>query len=152
MSTINIQSLTELRAAKTADLVAFYNHHADKPVKKFATRATAEKRVAALCKEMTGPLPEVFEPKKKAASKKTTAKKTSAKKDDTGSVGKRSQYAGKKIHAKVKVNPRRTGTHGFRSMAIILENDGLTYEQYIEKGGRNNDLRWDIEHDNVRCS
>lgn len=34
--------------AKTSELVAFYNANTDKPVKKFADRATAEKRVAAL--------------------------------------------------------------------------------------------------------
>lgn len=34
--------------AKTKELVDFYNEHAEKPVKRFATRAAAEKRVLAL--------------------------------------------------------------------------------------------------------
>lgn len=34
--------------AKTAELVAFYNEHAAKPVTKFADRKTAERRVSAL--------------------------------------------------------------------------------------------------------
>lgn len=38
----------EIRNAKTADLIAFYNAKAEKPVKKFADRATAEKRCVAL--------------------------------------------------------------------------------------------------------
>lgn len=38
----------DITTAKTAELVAFFNAHAEKPVKKFADRATAEKRVAAL--------------------------------------------------------------------------------------------------------
>lgn len=40
-----MKSVADIQAAKTAELVAFYNeHNADKPVKKFADRATAEKR------------------------------------------------------------------------------------------------------------
>ena len=40
-----MKSVADIQAAKTADLVAFYNSHNDeKPVKKFADRATAEKR------------------------------------------------------------------------------------------------------------
>lgn len=38
----------EISTAKTAELLAFYNEHAAKPVAKFADRKTAEKRVAAL--------------------------------------------------------------------------------------------------------
>lgn len=53
------------------------------------------------------------------------------------------------IHPKVTENPRRAGTHGFNSMKIILKNPGLTYEQFIERGGRPQDLRWDIDKGNV---
>lgn len=49
------------------------------------------------------------------------------------------------IHPKVTENPRRAGSHGFNSMKIVLKNPGLTYEEYIERGGRPQDLRWDIE-------
>lgn len=38
----------QIAAATTAELVAYYNSHADKPVKKFADRKTAERRVIAL--------------------------------------------------------------------------------------------------------
>jgi len=37
---------TDIKTASTAQLVAFYNLHADRKVKKFQDRATAEKRVA----------------------------------------------------------------------------------------------------------
>jgi hypothetical protein len=47
-------------------------------------------------------------------------------------------------------NPRRAGSHGHRSLQIIIDNPGLTVDDYREKGGRLNDLRWDIEHGN--CS
>lgn len=41
-------TIEEIKAAKTADLVAFWNAKSDKPVKKFADRATAEKRCISL--------------------------------------------------------------------------------------------------------
>lgn len=42
------KTVEEVKAAKTGDLVAFWNEKADKPVKKFADRATAEKRCISL--------------------------------------------------------------------------------------------------------
>jgi hypothetical protein len=40
-----MNTVAQIQTAKTAELVAFYNlHNADKPVKKFSDRATAEKR------------------------------------------------------------------------------------------------------------
>jgi transcription elongation factor Elf1 len=45
--------------ATTADLVKFYNAHATKPVKKFADRKTAERRVAELAKAIQPPKAEV---------------------------------------------------------------------------------------------
>lgn len=46
--------MLNVSTATTAELVAFYNeHNADKPVKKFADRKTAERRVSALL-ETTG--------------------------------------------------------------------------------------------------
>lgn len=38
----------DIKSASAAELVAFFNAHSEKPVKRFADRATAEKRVAAL--------------------------------------------------------------------------------------------------------
>lgn len=48
------------------------------------------------------------------------------------------------------VNPRRAGSHGYRSLQIIIDHPGITTEEYIAKGGRLNDLRWDLAHGNVR--
>lgn len=42
----------QVPSAKTSELVAFYNHHADKPVSKFQDRATAERRVRALIESL----------------------------------------------------------------------------------------------------
>lgn len=54
--------MLNISTAPTAELVAFYNKHAAQPVKKFADRKTAERRVAALMVT----LPKA--PAKKAAS------------------------------------------------------------------------------------
>ena len=55
--------------ATTAELVAFYNKHSDKPVKKFADRKTAERRVSALVAEIEQKMAAVRP--KKAAAKST---------------------------------------------------------------------------------
>lgn len=43
-----MNTVADVKAAKTAELVAFYNANSEKPVKKFTDRATAEKRVIDL--------------------------------------------------------------------------------------------------------
>lgn len=58
--------------------------------------------------------------------------------------GPRSSKNGMKIHKLVDANPRREGTHGYKSFALIK--NGMTYEEYIKAGGRPNDLAWDIDH------
>lgn len=46
-------------------------------------------------------------------------------------------------------NPRREGSWGQKSLQIIINNPGLTLEEFLIRGGRTNDLRWDIQHGNV---
>ncbi len=58
--------------------------------------------------------------------------------------GPRSPLTSKLIFRKTKDNPRREGTWGHKSFALIK--DGMTYEAYKAAGGRNNDLMWDVEH------
>lgn len=53
--------------ATMKELLAFYNENAEKPVKRFADRKTAERRVSALMEEMDGP--EVFTPDAPARGK-----------------------------------------------------------------------------------
>tara|TARA_R100000656_G_scaffold117522_2_gene90925 strand:+ start:18406 stop:19110 length:705 start_codon:yes stop_codon:yes gene_type:complete len=62
-----------------------------------------------------------------------------------------SKYAGKRLY-KVHEgyhNHRKTGTFGYHSMQIIIDYPGISYEDYITKGGRPNDLAWDIERHHV---
>ena len=58
--------MLNISTATTAELVAFYNKHSDKPVKKFADRKTAERRVSALVAEIEQKMAAV-RPKKAAA-------------------------------------------------------------------------------------
>lgn len=63
--------------------------------------------------------------------------------------GRKSQFAGKVLTSKCETNPRRANTHGYKSHQIILDNPGITNEEFVELGGRANDLKWDIDNDFV---
>ena len=71
------KTIEQIKAAKSAELVVFYNsHNADKPVKKFADRATAEKRCAALLPAKAAPdVAAVVAKSKKTLTKAPAAKK-----------------------------------------------------------------------------
>lgn len=43
-------------------------------------------------------------------------------------------------------NPRRPDSHGWRSFNLFVVHGELVYEDYIAKGGRSNDLEWDLNH------
>ena len=61
--------------------------------------------------------------------------------------GRPPQFAGKRIFKLRKANPRREGTHGYRSWELLY--DGMTYEEYLKAGGRRNDLQWDLDRNRV---
>lgn len=63
----------DVKTAKTSELVAFYNEHAEKPVKKFATRAKAEERVAALLANLAPAAPSAPAPTEAPAAPKAPA-------------------------------------------------------------------------------
>jgi hypothetical protein len=48
------------------------------------------------------------------------------------------------IHLLRQNNPRKPGTHGWKSWNLVKE--GMTVSQYLAAGGRKNDLSWDINH------
>ena len=83
---------------------------------------------------------------KKAAKRKTATRKTNTEPKE-GQRGRPSELAGKKIYLKVDENPRRKGTHGHKSFALIK--NGMAIEDFIAAGGRMADLRWDLLHKNV---
>ena len=92
---------------------------------------------------------------KAEAKKKAPAKKVEAKKGDgrNNNPGRKSKLHGKTIKPALKENPRREGTHGHRSYTILLANPkGMKVEDYLDKGGRMNDLNWDIDRERVTVS
>lgn len=109
--------MLNIKTAKTAELVAFYNEHADKPVKKFVDRATAEKRVAALIATL-------------APAKKAT-------KQGAGSA----EHRAKKIRVLVKGNPK----FGTAAVRFELYKTGMTVGEYVAAGGQVRDVCWDAK-------
>lgn len=79
---------------------------------------------------------------KKAKSHAKTKKPAGAKKP------RASGDAEKKINIIVKENPRRAGSAGFKSYALMTQ--GMKVSTYLEKGGRMQDLRWDVAAGNVK--
>jgi hypothetical protein len=55
-------------------------------------------------------------------------------------------FKGKTLWPNVKENPRgkKSDKADWKSSDIILNNPGITFEKFIELGGRECDLRWDI--------
>lgn len=87
MTEVNFTSMT------LSQLVAFYNEHADKPVKKFRDRTTAEKRcVEMMYEKLKEPSVEATETESAPTGKERPTMKTSLKLDrsirhvDTGDV------------------------------------------------------------------
>lgn len=99
--------------------------------------ATATKKAAAKNSATKAPA--------KAAAKKAPAKNT------TGLRGRVSAYAGKVLRTTTETNPRRAGTAGFKSMEVLIKagKAGITFEDFTKKGGRSNDLAWDIDKGNA---
>lgn len=69
----------------------------------------------------------------------------------TGKRGRKPTASNKRLTAVCEGNERRQNSHGYRSLQIVLDNPGITTEDYLLKGGRLNDLRWDIAHGNVKA-
>ena len=62
-------------------------------------------------------------------------------------VASKSQYANVRLFPQawlMGANPRKKGTRGWHAFEILLKNPGITYENYIAKGGRRQDLEWDL--------
>jgi hypothetical protein len=141
----------DVKTATTKQLVDFYNEHSGstKPLAKFKDRETAERRVTELVtahNELVGNSSKPSAVKKAAKAAKTSKADAS---EDSGKRGRPSSLAGQKLYPLVKDNPRREGTCGHKSFGLITK--GMTYEAYIEAGGRARDLAWDIAHNYVEA-
>jgi hypothetical protein len=151
----------------TQTMVLLYNTiRPEKPIKKFADRETAERRMKGvlevLAKPGEAPSQEVLEqqagtdntnePQEGDDMATKSGRKRAAKKTTTTTTGERtgrpSGFAGKVIRKVATENPRREGTHGYSSWELIK--NGMTYEKYIAAGGRRQDLAWDLERGYVK--
>lgn len=145
-------SITEL---KTPQIVALFNEHVAKPVKKFADRATAEKRLAAMMAEKNLQLAfneNVGHFLADAASStedtETEAPAPKAKKAKGGRRGPDPEYADDaKIKVLVKSNPKKEGTASY--FRFELYNEVSTVGAAIAAGITRADLRWDVAHNHI---
>ena len=110
MKTINVKT------AATSELVAFYNAHSDKPVKKFADRATAEKRVAALL--------ETLEPVKSSPAERVEANRERV--------------------ITVVVPVEETGKRSLAKARYAMYKNGMTVGAYLGLGGKLRDVAYDL--------
>lgn len=155
-------SPTELmRLVKTgklsgADLLSVYNASVEKPITSFKSN---EEAAEALFKIATKIKPEVgqvsggeegedevstaTETAKKGGAKKATDKKAAASKPR-----KSDKWAGKTIVTKTKENKRKPGSKRHKAQQIIIDAGakGITYEDFIKKGGNAFDLGVIVDH------
>lgn len=131
-------------------MVALYNQIAGASIAKFSDRPTGAKRLIALA-EAKAPKIEV---KRKEEPMTATAAVEVEAKDNSSKKGRSSAFEGKTLKAKTTDNPRREGTHGHKSMAIIIAAGpkGILYEDFIAAGGRRVDLAWDFARDAVEVA
>lgn len=111
----------DLSNLSTKELVELFNKYSDKPVKKFADRATALKRTAAV-------LPKKSEPKNKAPKGEAQAETMAANR-------------ARKITILVEGNPKR----GTAAERYNLYKNNITVGKYIELGGQLRDVTWDAK-------
>lgn len=62
-------------------------------------------------------------------------------------------YAGKTILQLAEKNPRHPDTQGYFSFEIVRKAGGkITYEEFKARGGRPQDLKWDLDHGYVKLA
>jgi hypothetical protein len=123
-------------------LVTIYNTiRPEKPIKKFADRATAQEKMRGVLEVLAkdGPTPAVvgeITPKGERAAR--------APRDPNAPVRVRGQKNGNWIIQFIsKENPRKAGTSGHRSRELARE--GMTVDEFIAAGGIRRDLDWDVD-------
>jgi hypothetical protein len=128
-----VEDLSDLRAFPTQALVNLYNQTAERKVTRFRDRATAERKVFQMLSE------QVADPVESESDEQEPTQEVKAK---------RVSFKGKMIEAICKENPRRAGTGGFKSMQILIDANGpISFEDFLEAGGRRVDFAWDLEYD-----
>ena len=138
-----------IKEAKTADLVAWYNENSGstRKLERFRDRADAEKRVGVLYEAIKELSTATSKPSE--AKKAEKAQKQASPKPEGETRGRTSKFVGftiirAKENGKPIDNPRREGSIGHKSFAVIK--DGMKFEAYVAAGGRSVDLQWDLDH------
>ena len=72
--------------------------------------------------------------------------------DQKSGRGRKSDLLGKTLNHVKESNDRREGSHGHKSLQIIIDNPGITTEAFVEAGGRLVDLKWDMDKGNVTAA
>ena len=159
-----------------AGILICYNEVADKKIKRFSDRKSAERRFIKLLesnpkyakengflveeKAPKSPSESLFAENKDPIIIDTNTSENALeslrnsdpaviqpakkeKRESTGKRGRPSIFAGKILFTELDFNPRRPGTFGHTSFSII-EKGEISYEEYLVKGGRNQDLLWDV--------
>lgn len=128
---LNLKEINmEVNTASTAELVAFYNKHSEKPIKKFADRATAEKRCQAILDDIKN--------KNQTAHKMASDKKPPASKRDTDK-----QLKSACTVVVIDGKGKRSEPEWHRSVLKAFETHGLPINKHkefrkeLKKSGRN---------------
>ena len=112
----------QLSEMTSSAIVELYNSYADKPVKKFADKATAVKRTFAV-------LPQKVKPTGEAEQ----------------AEGKVDALHARVITLLVAENPKR----GASAQRYALYRTGMTVGEYLAAGGRSKDINWDVAREYI---
>ena len=147
----NAEELLENRSIKAAGfgnvLVDVYNNYADRKISRFSDRKTGAIRVTKLAASM--PVEGSTTEGEVSVAKEKSPNGSSNGKDKNPSAKKRKasrQFKGNMVSACCTENPRREGTHGHTSMALLIERGPMLYDEFIKAGGRRVDLSYDVNH------
>lgn len=140
----------------TQQMATLYNRFFDKqPVKGYPSKQAAARSMIALAQAKAV---KITEPDKVESMSEVQVKAEKPKKEKAAGNGRRgrnSMFDGRRFKVKdgMKANPRREGTKGHASFAVLLNNpEGVKYEDYLAAGGRRVDLAWDLVHGNVEVA
>tara|TARA_R110000868_G_scaffold98439_5_gene270909 strand:+ start:4083 stop:4634 length:552 start_codon:yes stop_codon:yes gene_type:complete len=128
------------------EMLGLYNSVAKsaQPIKSFRDRKTAAEKLMALAEAKAETVNcSAKETKVENSASATVEKQTANRK------GRSSSFKGKliSISPSLEKNPRREGTNGYKSIEIVINaRNGITYEEFIDQGGRRKDLAWDLAH------
>lgn len=68
-----------------------------------------------------------------------------------GAVRANKAFEGKTFTLTGEANPRREGTHGWKSMEVVRKKPGINFEEYLKAGGRLVDLKGSLDKKEVEA-